>query len=73
VRDAARNEIFLPGLHWNALAANDQGVAALRHGYVFLVVVRVDGRSRGFMAGFHDSVGRVSHELGEVIHRDEIV
>ena len=51
VRHAARDEVFLPGLHWNPLSIDDQGITALHNDHVFVVVVGMCSGCRSFAAG----------------------
>src|SRR6266498_5464332 len=48
---APRDEVLLSGLQRNPLPVNDQGIAALDHDHVFVVVVGVRCGSRSFTAG----------------------
>lgn len=45
---ASRDEVFLPGPHWNPISVEDQRVAALNNYHVFVVIVDVLG-------GYHPS------------------
>jgi hypothetical protein len=51
MRYAARDEVFLPGIHWNALSVDDQGIATLHNDHVFVVIVSVCRGCRSFTAG----------------------
>jgi len=51
VRYAARDEVFFPGFHWNPVSVDDQGVATLHNYHVFVVIVDMFPRRRGFSAG----------------------
>jgi hypothetical protein len=51
VRYAARDEVFLAGLHWNPLPIDDQGIAAPHNDHVFVVIVHVCRGCRSFTAG----------------------
>jgi hypothetical protein len=51
MRYAARDEVFLPGIHWNALSVDDQGIATLHNDHVFFVIVSVCRGCRSFTAG----------------------
>src|ERR1019366_9649208 len=51
MRHAARDNVFLPTLYWNALSADDQGITPLHNQHVFVVVVGVCRGCRGFTAG----------------------
>jgi hypothetical protein len=51
VWDAARDEIFLPGVHWDPLSIDDQGLAALHNNHVFIVIVSVYRGCSSFTAG----------------------
>jgi hypothetical protein len=48
---AAGDEVLLSSRQWNPLSVNDQGVAALNHDHVFIVIVDVRCGSRSFTAG----------------------
>jgi hypothetical protein len=50
VRYAARDEVFFPGFHWNPLSVDDQGVATLHDYQIFVVIVDMFRRARGFSA-----------------------
>ena len=41
MRHAAPDEVFLPGIHWNPLSIDDQGIAALDNDHVLVVIVGV--------------------------------
>ncbi len=51
VRYAARDEVFFPGFDWNPFAVDDQGVATLHNYHIFVVIVDMFCRARGFSAG----------------------
>src|SRR5215469_8998935 len=46
VRDAARDDVFLPSLYLNALLVDDQRVATLHNHHVFVVIVDMFSRGR---------------------------
>lgn len=48
---ATRDEVLLSSAQWNPFPINDQGIAALDHDHVFVVIVDVRSGSRGLAAG----------------------
>ena len=51
MRHATRDEVFFPGSHRNPLAIDDQGIATLHNGHVFVVIVGVWRGCSGLTAG----------------------